>query len=209
MCRATSSTGYGSVTALVSRPVRRVDRVVAVVVVVAACACGVPAPLSLELKPLTGASIRALLSDSRVNTRMALVVRDASTWNDFWDTGIATSPGGVALGAEVPSVDFDAEILLISGAGIGADDREIEILGASAFADSVVVTVHVRHRARKKCGGGTLSAPIAIARVQRTASHVVFRHTWEDASCGRDPFDQSVWPGRRYPPPGSANRTSK
>ena len=109
-------------------------------------------------RPLGGAEVDAALSETDLKAETTFVVRDSTTWAEFWrriDTGPA------------PAVDFSKEMLLGASIGQGFWGRDVSIRIIADRPDSLVGIVHKRINAPNICVLDGSRSPADVVRVPR------------------------------------------
>jgi hypothetical protein len=137
--------------------------------------CSNEAEQSPSVKPLPGRA-RAELYESRQHSETTAVIRTQATWELLWRR---------AGRGPLPEIDFEREMLVVAGLGMGGWDRDVSIWIDGARPDGLVALVHVRHSVPQLCGRDASRAPVEIVRVARDPRPVVFQQRVEHLNCGR------------------------
>jgi hypothetical protein len=131
----------------------------------------------VKTSPLPGGRrVRATLYETNQHTETTTVVRTKLAWDSMWQR-ISPTPA--------PVIDFDREMLVVAGLGMGGWDRDVSIRIDGSRADSLIAIVHIRDGIPSLCilDGGR--APAEIVRVVRDPRPVSFRREVEHLNCGR------------------------
>jgi hypothetical protein len=135
----------------------------------------VKSPVSTRSLP-GGRRTRTALYETKQHTETTTVVRTALAWDSLWQR-VGPAPR--------PTIDFDREMLVVSGLALGGWDREVSIRIDGSRTDSLVAVVHIRDGIPSLCIQDGLRAPMAIVRVARDPRPVAFRRELEHLNCGR------------------------
>ena len=132
---------------------------------------------SVRVKPLPGGCrTRAALYETNQHIETTTVVRTGLAWDSLWQR---------IGGAPRPEIDFEREMLVVAGLGMGGWDRDVSIRVDGSRPDSLVAIVHIRDGIPELCILDGLRAPMAIVRVVRDPRPVAFRQEFEHLNCGR------------------------
>jgi hypothetical protein len=86
-------------------------------------------------------------------------------------------------GAPRPDIDFEREMLIVAGLGMGGWDRSVSIRINGSRTDSLVAIVHIQDGIPDLCMLDGLRAPMEIVRVARDPRPVAFRKEFELLNC--------------------------
>jgi hypothetical protein len=117
---------------------------------------------------------------SGIADRREVVVRDAATWASLWPEIVGSQRPMPPL----PPVDFTRELLLVASMGTrSSGGYTIAIDRLTRAGSTLLVDVSEQSRGRN-CGvTGALTAPVALARMERTVLPVRFRRSQEVTDC--------------------------
>lgn len=117
---------------------------------------------------------------SGFDTPQRLVIRTVSAWRDAWETIWRRVPQA----PELPSVDFERDMVIIAAAGTKPTTGYFVAIEA-ATANRREVTVRVRSISPgANCGNATvLTQPLEAVRIERR-DHVSFDEVSEVRNCG-------------------------
>lgn len=131
----------------------------------------------VSVSPLSGdRRIRAALYETNLHAETTTVIRTELAWDSLWQR-IGPAPR--------PEIDFEREMLIVAGLGMGGWDRDASIRVDGARPDSLVAIVHIRDGVPGLCGSDGGRAPAEIVRVAHDPRPVAFRREVEHLNCGR------------------------
>lgn len=128
----------------------------------------------LRVEPLPGGG-RAALYESKQHTETTTVVRTVMVWDSLWQR-VGSGPR--------PEIDFEREMLVVAGLGMGDWDRDASIRIDGARPDSLIAIVNVRDGIPFLCHRDAFRAPMQIVRVARDPRPVAFRQVVKHLNCG-------------------------
>jgi hypothetical protein len=108
---------------------------------------------------------------SGMSDRERLVIHDSTSWARLWPRIV----GSHSPRPPVPAVDFATEMLLVVSMGTRSSGGYITVIDSIAIAGDTVRVAVREQSPGPRCGTpAVLSAPVALARIERTEKPVTF-----------------------------------
>ena len=109
---------------------------------------------------------------SGISDQQRIVVRDSATWANLWPRIV----GSHSPRPPVPVVDFATEMLLVVSMGTRSSGGYIIAIDSVSMASDTLRALVREQSPGPRCGTtAALSAPVALARIDRSEQPVVFR----------------------------------